>query len=244
LLPHYLAAPTLISIGGVPHLADRLRLGDFALLLQAAEDGLARDPDDEPLRFSDPDVLAWLFSDGLPLVFWCTLRRQSPGICLADAFALAAESSVDEQVAVTSAALRHGKRATPGSGSGEAVDIALQKWGRVLRRLASEGKGLPTEIAEYTVDQVGLMLAGEDPETYQENVEVVENTAKMMAAYAEILAQRAAAQPTEITLESLGYAVVPGQDQEIPEGSEHGDEHGDGGDRWHDDAGAIVDERG
>lgn len=225
MLPHYLAAPTLVTIGGVPHLADRLRLGDFALLLQAACDSVGRDIDDEPApKFSDPDIEAWFDGEGLPLIFWCSLRRRWPDLGIDDAYDLAARLEEAERTILRWAAYRFGKRKSEGSGEG--VDLALQKWGQVLRRFADEGNGLPPQVAEYTLDQADLLLAGEDPEARQEAAEESKALAEWKVAYDAANAERAAAgaAPAEVTLESLGYAVLPGQ--ETPEETKaDGDQH-------------------
>lgn len=248
MLPHYLAAPTLVSIGGVRHLADRLRLGDFALLLQEAATALGRAPDADDLpEFSDPDVSAWLAGDGLAMVFWCSLRRNWPGFSVDDAFRLVwgvidemglwsrKGASDDEQSAIFSAAFRHGKHKEETGGDG--VDIALLKWGRVIRHFAEEGKGLPPQVAEYTLDQADLLLARDDPEDKQDAIDQGRAWADWEAAHLRMHGAKGAAVPAEVTLESLGYAVVPGQEQEV--GPARAEINGDAGEhgRWADDGG-------
>lgn len=240
MLPHYLAAPTIVTLDGVPRLADRLRLGDFALLLQAASDASGRNFDDEEtVRFDDPDVEAWMQGDGVPVVVWCSLRRRWPDLTLADAYDLTTRLTESEKLILRYSALRRGKlkEAAPGEG----VDLALQKWGRVIRWFADNGKGLPPHVAEYTLDQADLLLAEHDPEAKREAAEHAEGWANLRAMYEAAIAKQAEdAAPREVTLADLGYAVVPGQEQETP-GEAKGDEHGDDG-RWDDDGGRAAGE--
>jgi hypothetical protein len=236
LLPHYLAAPTLVTIGGRRHLADRLRLGDFALLLQEAARALLYDADAGRLpEFADPDVGTWLASEGLPLVFWCSLHRRWPDLDLDAAFDLASRASDDEQAAVFSAAFRHGKK-RPDEAAGDGVDIALLKWARVIRWFAENGKGLPHQVAEYTLDQCDLLLADHDPEARQESIEQGRLWAEWEAEHLRIHGA-VKPPPAEVTLADYGWAVVPGQEIEggTQEGEAAGDEHGD--ERWADDGG-------
>lgn len=209
MLPHYLAAPTLITLGGVPHLADRLRLGDFALLLQAAADSLGRSIDDDPSpRFSDSDIGGWIDGDGLPLVVWMTLRRHWPELRLENAYDLAGRLSEDEVKVVTSAAYRFGKRKD--DEPGESVDLALLKWGRFIRWFADNGKGLPPQLAEYTLDQVDLLVARDDPEAAREAAEKAEGWAAFKAMFDEAQAAKNMKPPE--TIADLGYAILPGQE--------------------------------
>lgn len=244
MLSHYFAAPTLVSIGGVPCFADRMRLVDLALLLQAAADFLGIGDDaEEPLKFSDPAMSAWLEGDGFPILLWCSLRRSRPGWQLAEAFAEAAGVAEAEKVVIIWAALRHGRKKDDRP-RGDAVDIALGKWGSVLRWFAAEGKGLPTEVGEYTVEQADILLAEHDPEAKQELDRRASIFAEWEAEHRRIHGEPKAeeAAPKEVTLADLGYAVVPGQgqEQETP-GEAKGDEHGDDGQRWADDGGAAPD---
>jgi hypothetical protein len=243
LLPHYLAAPTLVSIGGVYRLADRLRLGDFALLMQAGSDALGRDPDaEEVLKFSDPEFGGWLEGDGLPLVLWCSLRRHWPDLAVDDAFDLATRITEAESLVLRWAAYRCAGRKPDTQGEG--VDLALLKWGRVIRRFVDEGKGFPPQVAEYTVDQATLLLSDDDPEAKQEAIDQTRRFAEWEAEHLRIHGGNGAAPavPAEVTLASLGYAIVPGQE------ATHGENKGDGDDehehngRWGNGGGATADE--
>ena len=212
MLAHYFASPTVVRIGPKLHLVDRLTLGDYAFLLQSAGDALGTDTArGEYPPLSDPDMLAWLVGPGMTHVFYCSLRRRSE--LDADAlFTLCEGASEDERTAVFSAAMRHLRKEEKDKGDG--VDLALLAWGRVLRRFASEGKGLPTAVADYTVEQADLLLAAFDPEAAGETAHAAEMMAKMNAEFVEIQAMREAeakAMPDEgeVTLAELGLKIVP-----------------------------------
>lgn len=148
-----LASPTVVVIAGEPRLVDRLRLGDFGLLLSEGALALGHDPDsrDTP-EWADEEFYGWLTGEGVGLFLWCVLRRNWPGLTLADCERLGSQADTAEIATAYRAAMRRRKSAE--ETLGVKTDISHHRWGKTIRLLRASHSY--AAISELTLDQIDL----------------------------------------------------------------------------------------
>lgn len=218
-----LAAPSVVRSGRDVYLVRPLRLKDFAFLLRACADDLGRDADggDEPL-FGDEATSDWLSGRGLPLLLWCALARDRPGLTIAEAETLTETLDAATVSAIYVAAMRRDSTGIPEAGQGK--DIVNLGWSKVAYRYYDEKGILPDAIGEMTLDQMHMLQSrGDDGTTRIER----EQWADLQRQYEEAKAKQDEEarlkihDPVEVTLADLGFEIVPEQEETKSEGEDH-----------------------
>lgn len=206
MLSHLLASPTVVTLGGRPHLARPLTLGDFALLLRAAADALGRDEDGEDApTFGESEVAGWMTGDGAYLMAWCSLRREWPGLSPAEAAGLVGSAAPEELGGLFSAALRRCRAGVPAEGSG--VDPAKTDWAAMLWRLREVwGYGYDAAAA-MTLDQVRALVRKDGKAEGGKPGMSLDEANRL---WEEAQAKRKAEGPR--TIEDYGYRIKPEND--------------------------------